>query len=315
MRITWKNDDDAIATINRIGLKWSYVTVSSNMIDEKRSKHNHARKTPILPQNVEDYADAMDRGDVFPKIVVARIDGDKRLVIAGGNHRYLAALKNGVTEFDAIVVECDATMFSILCPALNLYVGQREDRNVRVDQAADAVMRLSITCKSAAEDYRVPVNSVNHRVNEKRVAVSAAKLGIRVDHLQSGYLKLLAPIMTDAALLPLAVELCNTKLGVDDVRESLKQARELPTEKDRVAALSQSISDAKRITVSGRVPKQPVRASIMRSITTISSAVGKEEASLCSLQISNLEAAEIARTLRATAHKLDKMAFPPAGKE
>jgi hypothetical protein len=250
----------------------------------------------------------MERGDVFPMIVVARIDGDKKLVIAGGNHRYQAAIKQGSTEFDAMVVECDAAMFSILCPALNLYVGQREDRNVRVDQAADAVMRLGITCKSAADDYRVPANSVNHRVNEKRVAVAAAKMGIRVDHLQSGYLKLLTPIMTDAAMLPLAIELCNTKLGVDDVRESLKQARELPLEKDRVEAMSQSISDAKRITVSGRVPKQPVRASIMRSLTTISAAVKKEGASLCSLQISNTEAMNIAMDLRETAKKLDRLA-------
>lgn len=308
MRITWKNDDDAIVTVNRMGLKWIYASVQSSSIDEKRSRHNHARKTAIIPDNVDDYADAMDRGDVFPMIVVARIDGDKKFVIAGGNHRYQAAIKNGVTEFDAMVVECDAAMFSLLCPALNLYVGQREDRDVRVDQAADAVMRLGITCKSAADDYRVPPASVNHRVNEKRVSVSAAKLGIRVDHLQSGYLKLLTPIMTDAALLPLAIDLCNTKLGVDGVRESLKQARELPLERDRVAAISQSISDAKRITVSGRVPKQPVRTSIMRSLTTISAAVKKEGASLCSLQISNTEAIEIAMTLEVTAMRLHKLA-------
>ena len=148
MRIKWKNDEDAIVTVNRIGLKWSYATVPASNIDEKRSKHNHARKTAIIQQNVEDYADAMERGDVFPMIVVARIDGDKKLVIAGGNHRYQAAVKQGVTEFDAMVVECDAAMFSILCPALNLYVGQREDRNVRVEQAADAAIRLGITAKA-----------------------------------------------------------------------------------------------------------------------------------------------------------------------
>lgn len=308
MRIKWKNDEDAIVTVNRIGLKWSYATVPASNIDEKRSKHNHARKTAIIQQNVEDYADAMERGDVFPMIVVARIDGDKKLVIAGGNHRYQAAVKHGVTEFDAMVVECDAAMFSILCPALNLYVGQREDRNVRVEQAADAAIRLGITAKSAAEDYRVPVSSVSHCINEKRVVVAAAKLGIRADHLSGGYLRILAPIITDAALLPLAIDLCNTHIGVEDVRVSLKQARELPLEKDRVAAMSQSISDAKRITVSGRVPKQPVRASIMRSLTTISAAVKKDEASLCSLQISKAEALSIALELRETAMKLDRLA-------
>jgi hypothetical protein len=311
MRIKWKNDDDAIVTVNRMGLKWSHAIVQASNIDEKRSRHNHARKTAVIPQNVDDYADAMDRGDSFPMIVVARIDGDKKLVIAGGNHRYLAAVKNGVTEFDVILVDCDAAMFSILCPALNLYVGQREDRNVRIDQAADAVIRLGVTAKSAADDYRVPSASVSHRVNEKRLAVCAAKLGHRVDHLQSGYLKLLTPIMTDAALLPLAVELCNTKLGVDEVRESLKQARELPLEKDRVAAISQSISDAKKITVSGRVPKQPVRASLMRSVTSIETAISKGE-NLCALQVTKEEAVQIATKLRMFAQKITSLW---AGKE
>lgn len=308
MRIKWKNDEDAIVTVNRIGLKWNYATITASSIDEKRSKHNHARKTAIIQQNVDDYSDAMERGDVFPMIVVARIDGEKKMVIAGGNHRYQAAIKNGVTEFDAMVVECDAAMFSILCPALNLYVGQREDRNVRVEQAADAVIRLGITAKAAAEDYRVPVSSVSHCINEKRVIVAAAKLGIRTEHLHGGYLRVLSPITTDSALLPLAIELCNTRLGVEDVRVSLKHARELPTEKDRVAALSQSISDAKRITVSGRVAKQPVRAAIMRSLTTMSSAIKKEDASLCSLQINKTEAMSIAAELLKVSFQLEKIA-------
>jgi hypothetical protein len=75
-----------------------------------------------------------------------------------------------------------------------------------------------------------------------------------------------------------------------------------------MAAISQSISDAKRITVSGRVPKQPVRSSIMRSLTTISAAVKKEGATLCSLQISKTEAMEIAEILEATAMRLHKLA-------
>ena len=304
MQITWKNDDDAIVTVNKMGLKWSYDIIRAVNIDEKRSKHNHARKTAIIPDNVDDYADAMDRGDVFPMIVVARIDGDEKLVIAGGNHRYQAAIKNGCTKFKTMVVECDAAMFSILCPALNLYVGQREDRSVRIDQAADAVIRLGITAKSAADDYRVPSDSVLHRIREKKVVIAAAKLGIRVDHLSTGHLKILSPIMTDAAMLPLAIELCNTRLRVEDVRESIKLARELPMEKERVAAMSQSIRDAKIITVSGRATAQPVRANVMRSLTIIKNNIMKDGASLCSLQLTTDEVATVKSQLRAIIERL-----------
>lgn len=292
MRIKWKNDDDAILTVNRLGLKWNYQTVAASEIDVKKSRHNHARKTAIIEQNVDDYADAMERGDVFPMIVVARVDGGRSLIVAGGNHRHQAAMRLGVTEFDVMVVECDQAMFSMLCPALNLYVGQREDRSVRVEQAADAVIRLGITAKQAAEDYRVNVGAVSHCVGEKRTAVAAAKLGLRTDDLAPGYLRVLAPIMNDAALLPVAIDLCRTRIGCDDVRISLKAARDLPTEKDRVKALHDAVENAKKITVSGRISKQPVRTALMRSVSTIAKYISKDSTS-CSLQLTKDEAKEL----------------------
>lgn len=306
MRINWKNDDDAIATIRKFGLVPERKVIYSSEIDVKKSRHNHARRTAIIEQNVDDYADAMAAGDVFPEIVVARIDGAKTLVIAGGNHRYAAAIKNDASELDVIFIECDARTFELLCPALNLYVGQREDRATRVQQAADASMRMGITIKQAAEEYRVPLQSVTNAVAIKKVVIEASKMGQRADDLAPGYLRNLAPIMTDATLLPLAIELCRTKINAEDVRVAVKQSRELPTEADRVQSLRKSIADAKRITVSGRIPKQPVRASLMRSVTSIETAIGKGD-NLCALQVTKEEAVQITAKLRMFAHKLTSM--------
>jgi len=306
MRINWKQDDDAILAINRLGLTSEIKTVPVHQIDAKKSRHNHARAIAIINQNVDDYSDAMGRGDVFPMIVVARVDGGKQLLIAGGNHRYSAAVNNGVTELDGILVECDSRTFEVLCPALNLYVGQREDRAVRVTQAADAVIRLGITMKAAADDYRVPITAVTTAVAVKKVVIEASRMGVRADDITNGHLKLLPPIMTDAVLLPLAIDLCRTKLNCDEVRVLLKNARDLPTEADRVEAIKEAIQNAKRITVSGRISRQPVRAAVMRSLTTIETAM-KKARTLCELQLTKQEASEVSIRLKTMAQSIFNM--------
>lgn len=303
MRLNWKNDDDAISTINRMGIAWSIVTVPISAIDVKTSRHNHARKTAIITTNVDDYADAMDRGDVFPKIVIARVDGAHQWLVAGGNHRLAAAIKNGATEIDAIAVECDKGLFSLLCPALNLYVGQREDRSVRVSQAADAVMRLGITQKQAAEEYRVPAQSVSNAICEARAVVSAARLGIKADGLSPALLRSVAVVESDSVLLPLAIELARTKLGSDEVRSAVSEAKKLPTEADRVAMLKEKIQTAKKITLSGRVQTQATRSRIMRCVTILEK-TAVENVALSQLQITMNEAAAIAVKLNAIVQHL-----------
>ena len=297
MRLEWETDQNAMRTIQRTGLKWSPKTVSVTEIDVKTSRHNHARKQAIIETNVDDYADSMSQGDVFPKIVLARIDGAGKFLVAGGNHRLAAAIKIGATEIDAMVVECDHAMFSLLCPALNLYVGQREDRSVRVLQAADAVARLGISHKQAAKEYKVPVSSVSTAVGEAKVIISAARLGIKADTLPSSYLRVITSVESDATLLPLAIELARTKLNTDEVRAVISEARKLPTEADRVAMLNEKIQDAKRITLSGRIPTQPTRSKVMRCVTTLENTIATG-VTLSNLQITPGEAAEIAVKLR-----------------
>ena len=129
---------------------------------------------------------------------------------------------------------------------------------------------------------------------------------MRADNITNGHLKLLPPIMNDTVLLPLAIELCRTKLNCDEVRHLLKNARDLPTEAARVTAIKEAIQNAKRITVSGRVPRQPVRAAVMRSITTIETAM-KKARTLCEMQLTKQEASEVSIRLKAIAQSIFNM--------
>jgi hypothetical protein len=164
-------------------------------------------------------------------------------------------------------------------------------------QAADAVARLGISHKQAAKEYRVPVSSVSIAVGESRVIVSAARLGIKADTLPASYLRVITPVESDATLLPLAIELARTKLNCEEVRAAISEARKLPTEADRVAMLKEKIQDAKRITLSGRIPTQPIRSKVMRCVTTLENTI-TTKVTLSSLQVTPKEASEIACKLK-----------------
>lgn len=297
MQLIWKTDNDAVACITRLGLAWEMASIPAKAIDVPSSRRNHARSVPIISGNVDDYADAMAAGDVFPTIVAARIGTNKDYVIAGGNHRLAAALRLGVTEFNAIVVTCQEREFFLLCPALNMYVGQREDRGQRARHAAHAVERLGISVKQAAEDYKVPASSVSNYVTDMRIVVAATRSGLRVDHLPPAALRQLGPYLNDAVLLPLGVELVRTRISPDEVRAILKSVRGLPNEIARVQSLKQHIESAKQITVGGRVTKQPIRSAINRSVTILTHHI-TEKVTPCAIQMTEQETAKLSDTLR-----------------
>ena len=85
----WKIDEAAEAELNGMGIKWRQVLIEHEHISVKDSRHNGARRHRLDESVVADYRECMERGDVFPMIVVCKIDGAKRYVIAGGKHRHV----------------------------------------------------------------------------------------------------------------------------------------------------------------------------------------------------------------------------------
>ncbi len=73
------------------GVTWVFKPgVSPEEFDQDKSLHNQARFVPVDDERVQTYTEAMRRGDRFPPVIA---HGAKRLVIADGNHRLLAASK------------------------------------------------------------------------------------------------------------------------------------------------------------------------------------------------------------------------------
>src|SRR4051812_39000956 len=82
---------------DKYAVSWEYLeNVGANQFDIETSLKNQARFEPLHEETVEEYAEAMGRGDLFPAVVAIRRRKNGKLVIIDGNHRLAAAQRADV---------------------------------------------------------------------------------------------------------------------------------------------------------------------------------------------------------------------------
>ena len=88
--------------LTEAGVEWRRQPVSVESINRELSLDNQVRKEALNSAVIDDYAAAMERGDIFPPVIVAERDGQRWLL--GGNHRWSAALQADIETLDAYLV-------------------------------------------------------------------------------------------------------------------------------------------------------------------------------------------------------------------
>jgi len=98
----------------------NFVAISN--IEQNSKCQARAKLDPVA---IEDYAQCMRNGDVFPPLVVFCEAGSERIMLADGFHRIRAAEKAGLTEFDCDVREGN------LQDAIHCALGANAENGVR----------------------------------------------------------------------------------------------------------------------------------------------------------------------------------------
>ncbi len=91
------------------------------------------------PQAIDEYAEAMRNGDVFPALVVFAEKGSERYVLADGRHRILAAEKAGLTDFHVDIQEGDIHAAMRYALGINAQHGVRRTNADKVKTVAMAL--------------------------------------------------------------------------------------------------------------------------------------------------------------------------------
>jgi ParB-like chromosome segregation protein Spo0J len=291
-QVRWKVDDQATEILRQHGVSWSVTTVDDSQIDLDQSRHNGARQVAIDKLQVQDYVSAMESGDTFPCITLARIEGRGKYIIVGGNHRHAAATSLGCKSFLAICLDCDARDFHLLRIGLNATHGLSETREMRIQQAVELVLSQNMRAAEVSSLLRLPPSTINQAVRVRELESSIVRAGLSKTGINETNMLNLTRLAKEARLLPLGLELARSAATTSEVRDVIKDAMQQPTEEQRIEYIADALRrfgpQPDKPTKSVRVRR--VRSQVAHHLTALEN-ISEKVADLCQAQMSSQEAA------------------------
>lgn len=176
-------DARAAAMLDAEGVHFEYVPdFELSNIDRDASLGNQARVADEINGDwVEEYREALRRGDRFPALIVART-GKSKAVNIDGNHRMVAALDEGVERFGAYVVRSrpGSMPFRALAAMANARHGHQAPREERLMHAMWAMENKGLSLEKSAAAQNLPVHTLQRRWSQTKADRRAASVDIRM---------------------------------------------------------------------------------------------------------------------------------------
>lgn len=293
------------------GVKWEFQPrLDPGDFDVDKSLHNQARLDPYDEKRVENYTEAMKRGDKFPPVIAHGKPG--KLVLADGNHRLQAAIR-AKKPLDTYVIVGDPQTIVLITFESNVRHGQPTGEDERVLQALH-LMDNGASVRSAAAALAIPeklVNAASIRRNTDQRFLENNISPLIVEKMPEPTKRRLAQVSTDEGFIA-AVELAHRSnmtsseafTFVTEINELRSSAKQVALVREREAALTDKIG-ASGGGVLNRKPQGPkARLSIaMGSILNL-----PDDLELLRKQYIGPEADEAAKRMRATARRLNHLA-------
>lgn len=216
------------------------------LIDERRSRGNQARRDPLVAESVERFATAFRQNNIFPPIVVYPLGG--KLIIIDGNNRQAAAKKAGREHIQGIIIS-DTTpseVIQLLTVEANAHHGVTPELSWRLKQAFHLI-GLGFSDQEAAEACGVTTGQVRNARATQQCEERARQLRIHNFAAVSTTTKQLLNVLKDEAVFYQAcLVTVNHDLGVEDVRDLLREIKKQPSEADRIRVIAE-IAKAKTV--------------------------------------------------------------------
>lgn len=217
--------------LRRQGVDFDYVVQGIGLIDKEASFRNQARYGIVVKTEVvEEYATAMRGGDAFPALVAfMQVNGTYRL--AGGNHRYAAALSSGRRSVAMYVVHTkDAEVQRRITTSLNALEGVRPSREELVQAAMAHMDQFQISQVEAADTYRIPVTALSAALRHRGITHRLQNLGIQPDRMVKSHMDRLATIKSDVTLRSAAEFQLDHRLSAEDLKRFVGDVTKESTE-------------------------------------------------------------------------------------
>lgn len=207
----------------KYGVDWSYLSgVNTNQFDIEQSQKNQARFEAINEQTVEEYTEAVNRGDKFPAVVAFRPRKNGRLVIIDGNHR-LAAHDRAGAPIDVYEVDpaTRRATVQVMTYGLNTKHGRATSEAERTTQAIWLIDN-GASQEAAAAEMNVPLRLVKRALSRANADKRADEVGLdrrEWDYLNQAVKARLLNITTDEGFREAARLAFRARLTSDEVFE------------------------------------------------------------------------------------------------
>lgn len=277
-QITDRRDMEAEEQLQKYRISFDYELIDLCDINVELSKLNRGRINVENEESSEQYASAMLRGDRFPSICVRR-QSDKKLVIAGGWHRFQAKLLVDKKVALAIVITCDDTMFHAISKRLNATLGDRPSSKDRVALAAQMVICDSWSAEDAARLNEVERQSVTDYLRRQEILARLLDRGIKESEcakLSDHKIKLLGKLDTCPTVQTEMAKLAVLGANIDtsaDLKAKIVDVMDIPTEAGRLEKIAELMAETKNSNHRPASARRPKRIQFKRCLTSLESLI------------------------------------------
>lgn len=219
------------------------LQIAMEMIDEKRSRLNQARKDPLVADSVERFAGAMKDGAVFPPIVVYPVAG--KVVIVDGNNRQAGARRAGQGFIAAYLIAetTPSELIQLMTVEANGRHGVTPDAQWRTRQALH-LTTLGFTDAQAAKAASVTVQQLRTARGIQEADARARELRIGGFSDLPGTSRQALGVLRDQAVFYQAAKTAiNTGMSIDDIRNMTREVKGCASEEDRLRVVTRIAND------------------------------------------------------------------------
>ncbi len=231
--------------LQKRGVKYAPPTlIPMDLIDERRSRNNQARRDPIVTDSVERFAAAMKSGEAaFPPIVVYPVSG--RLTIVDGNNRQAAARRAGKDEILGIVIDekTSSELIQLLTVEANAHHGVTPELSWRINQAFH-LCDLGFSDTAAAEAAAISLTQLKgaRAVREADARAKALKV-MGFSNLVPTARGALNVIKDEPVFEAACQAAIDSNMTIDEVRNMIRDTKNLPSEQARLDHIAEIVKE------------------------------------------------------------------------
>jgi hypothetical protein len=278
--------------------------------DERESRHNQARPTPLVPEAVDRYFQSYKDGVLLPPVVAWRkSERSTTFILIDGNNRQAAAKRAGVEKIPTYILAADtpSELIYLLTVEANARHGQPVPTEWRVKQALHLV---EIGWETDIARRAAQVNEKTLRTYKSASAADARARALKISNwggLGVNNRSTLGQLKSDPVLFHAARTAIDTNMNVEETKGLVRDVKACSSEAEQIQLIGRISASRKAEAVAAKEQKrkgQTVSNVKQSLVTAIGKILAVDSAALARLILTEIDQHAVKNRLESLADKV-----------